>query len=124
MSTRPDSTVAIRADTRTDPPAWALLQRQLIQAIDAAAPIFMDKYTHPDGQLIWRSKPPDEAWVEGDDLYESFFNWPLFYALGGSQYCGDMGGRQWNAITRQLEALDQVTNEFVNGVDWFHHAEN
>ena len=108
----------------TDAPAWAVLQRQLIRTTNEAAPMFLDKYTHPNGELIWRTGPQGEDNTWADDLYEAFFNWPLFYALGGSEYAGEMGGREWNAVTRQLVDLDQVTNEFVNAADWFHHGEN
>ena len=60
-----------------------------------------------------------------DDLYEAFFNWPHYYALGGSQYTGTKALEEWNAITRQLTYdYGRVTNEFVNDDDWFHNAEN
>ena len=107
----------------TDAPTWAVLERQLIRTINAAAPVFLEKYTHPNGELIWRTGPQeDDTWA--DDLYEAFFNWPLYYALGGSQYTGDMSGREWNAVTRQLIDLGQLTDEFVTAADWFHHGEN
>lgn len=105
-------------------PAWAVMQRRLIDAIDEAAPVFLDKYTRPGGALIWQEEyPGDGVWA--DDLYEAFFNWPQYHALGGSDYCGDKSIVQWNAITRQL-AVDygRVTDEFVNDDDWFHNAEN
>ncbi|MCH2661677.1 hypothetical protein MK163_14620, partial [bacterium] len=51
--------------------------------------------------LIWREDyPGDGVWA--DDLYEAFFNWPHYYALGGSQYTGTKALEEWNAITRQL----------------------
>ena len=115
----------VSSQTPTDAPAWAVLQRRLIAAIDEAAPVFLEKYTRENGELIWRRGPQDDdTWA--DDLYEAFFNWPLFYALGGSDYTGEMAVRQWNAITHQLdeEDLGQVTHEFVNAADWFHHGEN
>ena len=106
------------------PPTWAVLQRQLIRAIDEAAPVFLEKYTRQSGELIWKEgKQEDLTWA--DDLYEAFFNWPLYYALGGSDYIGDKAAHQWNAITRQLEfEYAQLTREFVNSADWFHHGEN
>ena len=116
--------VCLESRKQTDAPTWAVLQRQLIAAIDEAAPIFLDKYTHPGGELIWRTGPQDEDNGWADDLYEAFFNWPHYYALGGGNYAGEMAGREWNAITRQLVDLDQVTDEFVNACDWFHNGEN
>ena len=112
------------ATEKTSPPNWAVLQRRLIDAIDEAAPIFLDKYPRPGGALVWREDyPGDGVWA--DDLYEAFFNWPQYHALGGSDYCGEKSLVQWNAITRQL-AVDygRVTDEFVNDDDWFHNAEN
>ena len=83
----------IQSQQPTAAPAWAVLQRQLFRTIDEAAPVFLDKYTHPNGELIWRrGKQEDETWA--DDLYEAFFNWPLFYALGGGHYSGDKAMRQ------------------------------
>ena len=114
----------IEATRRTSPPAWAVLERRLIDAMDEAAPVFLEKYTRPGGALIWQEEyPGDGVWA--DDLYEAFFNWPHYYALGGSEYCGRKSLTEWNAITRQL-AVDygRVTDEFVNDDDWFHNAEN
>ena len=62
-------------------PAWAVLERQLIKTMEDAVYPFLEKYTHPDGRLIWRDglrHSRDGA----DDFYESFYNWPLLYLLG------------------------------------------
>ncbi len=109
---------------QTQPPAWAVLERQLLDAMNQAAPLFIDKYTRPGGSLIWREEyPGDGVWV--DDLYEAFFNWPLFYALGGSEYIGTKAVQQWNAITQQVTYdYGRITNEFINDDDWFHNSEN
>lgn len=37
-----------------DPPAWAVLERQLFTTLDQSVHIFLDRYTRPDGTLIWR----------------------------------------------------------------------
>jgi hypothetical protein len=114
----------ITGKTRTAPPAWAVLQRQLIAAIDSAAPIYLEKYTRPGGALIWQEEyPGDGVWA--DDLYEAFFNWPLYYALGGSAYTGNKAFEEWNAVTRQVEFdYGRAHNEFISDDDWFHNAEN
>ena len=119
----PSDTVTITADSRAHPPVWAVLERELIQTINEAAPIFLEKYTHPSGELIWRTGKQEDS-TFADDLYESFFNWPLFHALGGSDFTNEKSARAWTAITRQLSELGQVTREFVNGADWYHHGEN
>ena len=35
------------------PPAWAVLERKLIDVMNESVHPFLDKYTHPDGELIW-----------------------------------------------------------------------
>ena len=114
----------ITSHRRSSFPAWAVMERQLIAAIDGAAPIFLEKYTRPGGALIWREDyPGDGVWA--DDLYEAFFNWPLYYALGGSGYIGAMAVQEWNAVTRQIEHdYGRATKEFINNDDWFHNSEN
>ena len=114
----------IESNAPTQAPAWAVLERQLIDAMDQAAPIFVDKYTRPGGSLVWKEGyPGDGVWV--DDLYEAFFNWPLFYALGGGDYAGTRAVQQWNAITQQVTYdYGRISKEFVNDDDWFHNSEN
>jgi hypothetical protein len=114
----------LESATPTDPPPWAVLERELIRAIDAAAPVFLDKYTRPGGALIWQEEyPGDGVWA--DDLYEAFFNWPFHHALGGSSYVGDRSFVEWNAITRQLTYdYGRAHREFICDDDWFHNAEN
>ena len=114
----------IESSTPTRPPAWAVLERRLIDAIDEAAPIFLEKYTRPGGALIWREDyPGDGVWA--DDLYEAFFNWPHYYALGGSTYTGEMAVQEWNAVTRQIEYdYGRAHREFISDDDWFHNSEN
>ena len=114
----------IESSKRTAPPAWAVRQRQLIDVMDEAAPIFIDKYTRPGGSLIWmEGYPGDGVWA--DDLYEAFLNWPLFHALGGSDYTGTKAVEQWHAITQQITYdYGRISKEFVNNDDWFHNSEN
>jgi hypothetical protein len=116
--------VALESTQRTSVPAWAVLERRLIDAVDTAAPIYASKYTRPGGELIWRRDyPGDGVWA--DDLYESFFNWPLFYALGGSREVLDLAIQEWSAITRQIMYdYGRATNEFIDNDDWFHNSEN
>ena len=112
----------IQSTQRTNGPEWATLQRQLIRAIREAAPIYLDKYTRPNGELIWREGALEDS-TFADDLYENYFNWPQFYALGGSGWFNEMGARQWNATTLQLADYAQLTDGFINRADWFHHGE-
>lgn len=116
----PTVTATIPCDA---PPAWAVLERQLMQIMNEAMQPFLDKYTHDDGTLIWRdewSNSRDGA----DDFYESSYNWPLFYLLGGGDHALTLGQRQWDAITRQLTELGPVLNEYERGYDQFHQGES
>ena len=115
---------SIESSVRTAPPAWAVLERQLMRAIDEAAPVYLDKYTRPGGSLIWREDyPGDGVWA--DDLYEAFFNWPIYYAMGGSAYTGQKSIEQWSAVTRQITYdYGRASREFINNDDWFHNSEN
>ena len=114
----------IESTKATSPPAWAVYERQLIDALDQVAPIFIDKYTRPGGALVWMDRyPGDGVWV--DDLYEAFFNWPLMYSLGGGEYIGTKAVEQWNAVTRQVTYdYGRVAKEFICNDDWFHNSEN
>jgi hypothetical protein len=107
---------------RTSPPAWALWERYLLEEMSRAAADFVQRYTRPDGTLIWR-----ETWrgMDGsDDAYESFFNFPLLYALGGDPELDRLARHEWEAITRQFAAYGQVYREFDAYYDWMHHGES
>ncbi len=113
-------TVAI---TTTDaPPEWALLERHLLEKLHPAAMEFVTKYTRPDGTLIWRDEWPG---MDGsDDGYESFYNFPLYYVLGGPEEIHRLSRKLWDAVTRQFTRYGQVHNEFDGYYDWMHHGES
>ena len=63
-------------------PEWAILEREIIEKLNAAAPEFVARYTRADGSLIWR-----DTWgsMDGsDDPYEAFMYLALLYSMGGS----------------------------------------
>ena len=45
-------TIEARTPINT-PPMWAVLERQLIDKMNAAAPEVLKKYTRSDGTLLW-----------------------------------------------------------------------
>ena len=103
------------------PPEWALWERQLLDRLYPAALEFVQKYTREDGTLIWRDQWPG---MDGsDDGYESFYNFPLYYALGGPEEINALSRRLWDAVTRQFTRYGQVHNEFDGYYDWMHHGE-
>ena len=110
----------------TAPPTWAVLERALLAVLDDAVLPFLEKYTREDGTLIWR-EDGTQAWQSrdgADDFYESSYNWPLLYLLGGGDHLLTLGLRQWEAITRQLTRLGFVHNEYERGYDQFHQGES
>jgi hypothetical protein len=103
------------------PPEWALLQRQMMEALHPAAIEFVTKYTNPDGTLIWRDEWPG---MDGsDDGYESFYNFPLYYALGGPKEIDLLSRKLWEGVTKQFTDYGQIVDEFDAGYDWMHHGE-
>ena len=104
-------------------PAWAVLERQLIEVMEEAVDPFLQKYTHPDGRLIWNSGPR-ESRDGADDFYESFYNWPLLYLLGGCDRLLELGQRLWDATTELMEEYGHVYKEYEIGYDQFHQSES
>ena len=104
----------------TGPPAWAVLERQLFDLMDQSVYPFLERYTRPDGSLIGG----ENIGGSEDDFYESFYNWPLLYLLGGGDDLLELGVRQWNAVTRQLTQMGRVHKEYARRDDQFHQAES
>lgn len=103
------------------PPKWALMERKLIDLLNEAVEPFIDRYTRPDGTLIWRDEWPG---MDGsDDPYEAFMNLALLYALGGHEKLRDLSIKMWEAITWQWTQYGQIHNEFDGYYDWMHHGE-
>jgi hypothetical protein len=107
----------------TETPAWAVLERKLIALMERSVEPFLEKYTHPDGRLIWRSGPHGTR-DGADDFYESFYNWPALYLLGGTDRLLELGKRQWDATTRLLEEMGHIRREYEVGYDQFHQSES
>jgi hypothetical protein len=115
-------TPRIEAGKAEPPPEWALLQRQILDKSWPAAKEFVARYTLEDGTLIWRKEWPG---MDGsDDGYESFYNFPLFYALGGPAEANTLSRSLWDAVTRQFTGYGTVYKEFDGYYDWMHHGES
>ena len=120
----------IEAQTRLQtPPTWAILERQLIDKMNAAAPEVLKKYTRSDGTLLWPTHPDFQS-IDGlDDAYESFHNWSLFYMLGGdARFLAD-ADTEFDVITKDMaqygtgHGYPMVVKEYQPGYDWFHQGE-
>ena len=66
----------VTASGTAQPPRWAVLQRNLFQVMEEAADLTIKTYCDSDGVPYFAD--------DVDDLYERFYNWPLFYAMGAS----------------------------------------
>jgi len=90
--------------------------------MEQAAPVYQERYTRPDGSFVWRPRWPG---MDGsDDGYESYHNWPLFYALGGAADLHERSRFLWEAVTRQFTGYGQIHREFDAYYDWMHHGES
>lgn len=108
--------------TAAQPPEWALWQRHLLDQMYPMTKTFVDKYTRPDGTIRWRDEWPG---MDGsDDGYESFYNFALYYALGGNEEILPLAERLWDGVTRQFTQYGQIHNEFDAHYDWMHHGES
>ena len=68
-------------DTPMKPPAWALLEQELLEANSVACERFYEKYVDSRGYLL---HTPRWGTLDGpDDAIETFYNWTLLHALGG-----------------------------------------
>ena len=122
---------AITIDTPMPPPAWALLERQLLKANSKAADGFAAKYLDERGYLM---HTPRWGTLDGpDDAIETFFNWTLLHALGGSDsvlqnYKKALEGhyKQYGELRTKLTKIAEngaYYREFVTQSDWFHTGE-
>ncbi|MEW6754340.1 MAG: hypothetical protein AB1505_25650, partial [Candidatus Latescibacterota bacterium] len=111
------------------PPEWALLERSLFALMDRAGEPLLERYVRPDGTLLWPTREDFQS-IDGlDDAYESFHNWPLYYALGGDARYREWSQTEYDAITRQFARYDSgfghpmVVKEYEQGYDWMHQGE-
>ena len=118
-------TIQVQATRVSPPPSWALLQRQLIQTMEEAAPLMVEQYAEKGGVFYYADCV--------DDLYERCYNWGLFYAMGADERVLDLALQQWNATTRFFDDsivsrvhprfIPQIHNEYSTagepgGAEW------
>jgi hypothetical protein len=113
------------------PPVWALLERRLLQANSKAAERFAAKFVDDRGYLL---HTPRWGTLDGpDDAIETFYNWTLLHALGGSDsvlhlYKKALEGhyKQYAQLRTTLTKLSENGahyKEFITQSDWFHTGE-
>lgn len=122
---------SISVDTPLSPPAWALLERELLRQNAAACREFFDKYFDERGWLLCV-----ERWGGDDgpdDAIECLLDWPLVHALGGSDDVLRMYKHAWEGHLRQYTLAKTVDvpfardgmyyKEFPVMMDWLHNGE-
>lgn len=114
--------VVIEADLPRPAPAWALLERHLIETMDRAGAEFVKAYTRHDGTLIWKERY-EGGMNSSDDAYEGFRGFSLHHILGGSKKLDELHRHVWEGITRQFTRYGQIYREFDSNWDWMHHGE-
>lgn len=127
--TRIFETIAI--STPMSPPSWALLQRQLLDENSKAVEAFAERYL--DGRGYLRHTPRWGTLDGPDDAIETFYNWTLLHALGGSDsvlelYKKGLEGhlKQYGELRTELTTLASngaYHREFITQSDWFHTGE-
>ena len=122
---------ALTLRTRMSPPAWALLERELLKANSLACDRFGAKYLDARGYLL---HTPRWGTLDGpDDAIETFYNWTLLYALGASDsvlrtYQKALEGhlqqyKELRTVKTELAKDGAYYKEFITQSDWFHTGE-
>jgi hypothetical protein len=125
------SEVTIEVDSPMAPPAWALLERELLRANTVACKEFFAKYFDERGYLecVERWGGDDGP----DDAIENVADWPVLHALGAPDEILHMYKKAWEGHLRQYtEAKTQDVpfardgmyyKEFPCMMDWMHNGE-
>jgi hypothetical protein len=123
--------VKLRVTTPMEPPAWAVLERELIRANARACEAFYARYFDDCGFLecVERWGGDDGP----DDAIENLTDWPILHALGAPDSILRLYEKAWEghlrqytlARTRDVEfARDGMYyKEFPVMFDWMHNGE-
>ena len=122
---------SVAIDEAMAPPGWALQQRALIEENSKAVEAFADRYLDRRGYLL---HTPRWGTLDGpDDAIETFYNWTLLHALGGSDEVLELYKRaleghllQYGELRTELTTLaanGAYFREFITQSDWFHTGE-
>src|SRR5213593_4620940 len=123
--------VHVVIDSPMTPPAWALLERELLRANTQACLKFFDRYFDQRGYLLCV-----ERWGGDDgpdDAIENLTDWPVLHALGAPDVILYSYKKAWEGHLRQYTEAKTVEvpfardgmyyKEFPVCFDWFHHGE-
>ena len=117
---------------RTMPaPAWAIAEREMLDAAADGARLWVERYVRADGSV---NVPERWGVTDGpDDIMEAVRGWPLVYAMGAPESVADAYERVWEGHLRQFGrakipavelAKDGIfVKEFPPSFDWEHTGE-
>lgn len=122
---------SLTIDTPLPPPAWALLERELLVANTRACEEFFARYFDERGYLLCV-----ERWGGDDgpdDAIENVNDWPLLHALGAPDRIFELYKRAWEGHLRQYTEARTLEVEFARDgmyykefpvmFDWLHNGE-
>jgi hypothetical protein len=123
--------VTLHLKTPMPAPRWALLERDVLKYSSIGAGQFAGRYLDERGYL---AHTPRWGTLDGpDDAIETFFNWTLLHALGGSdsvlrlfKKAQEGHLKQYGELRTKLTELAKngaYHKEFITQSDWFHTAE-
>lgn len=112
-------------------PTWALLERELLRQNSLACDRFAGKFLDAKGYL---KHTPRWGTLDGpDDAIETFFNWTLLHAMGGSDsvlsnYKKALEGhlqqyKELRTVKTKIAENGAYHKEFITQSDWFHTGE-
>ncbi len=121
----------VALDTPMAPPAWAVLERQLLADNVPACREFFQKYYDDRGYLKcfvrWGANDGP------DDAFENFNHWPELSALGAKDEILQMYLKAWEGMIKQYNEAKTVDvpagrggmyyRDFSAQSDWMHHGE-
>lgn len=121
----------VHVKTPLAPPAWALLEREVLRTNAAACKEFFAKYFDEDGflQCVERWGGDDGP----DDAIENCNDWPILHALGAAADIVHLYKKAWEGHLRQYTRArtthvpfareGMYYKEFPVMFDWLHNAE-
>jgi hypothetical protein len=118
-------------NTSMPAPAWAVAEREMLQAAADGTKLWVERYLRPDGSV---NVPERWGVTDGpDDIMETVRGWPLIYAMGAPDAVADAYEKVWEGHLRQFGrakiptvelAKDGIfVKEFPPSFDWEHTGE-
>jgi hypothetical protein len=126
-----DGPAPIVINTSMPAPAWAVAEREMLQAAADGTKLWVERYLRPDGSV---NVPERWGVTDGpDDIMETIRGWSLIYAMGAPDSVADAHEKVWEGHLRQFGrakiptvelAKDGIfVKEFPPSFDWEHTGE-